>query len=522
MVFERSAGVLLHITSLPGNLGIGTLGKEAMEFADLLVSAGQSYWQILPIGPAVSVFGYSPYATISAFAGNPLFISPESVAGEEWCGMAIDSTPFSHDHRVNFEQVERWRDPFFRETSRRFFLSPERDGYGAFCEGASSWLEDYALFAALSARFGTCFWPEWDADIAMREPKALARWRKELEGEMDYHRFLQYLFFRQWNAFREYCNTAGIKLIGDIPIYIAMESADAWANPGILDLDETTGRPLCVAGVPPDYFSSTGQRWGNPLYRWRDARGKLNPDTVVWWKKRIAHLKDMVDVVRIDHFRGFESYWSIPAEEDTAVKGEWVEGPGIEFFQRLKDGLGELPLIAEDLGVITGEVRSLRDELGLPGMKILQFAFDFNNRNEYLPHNFENHNCVLYTGTHDNNTTNGWFYGHELDNEGREYVMEYAGSIKFNDFHWQLIRLAYRSVANCVIIPAQDIMGYGAEFRMNMPGTTNGNWGWKLLPGAITPEMTSQLCRMAEMYNRAGKKRCEGDGEPPDGGPVRR
>ncbi len=329
----------------------------------------------------------------------------------------------------------------------------------------------------------------------------MAGLRRELANEIRFQKFLQFVFFSQWEDFRRGCRERGISIIGDIPIYITLESADAWSNPEILDLDAATGAPRAVAGVPPDYFSETGQRWGNPLYRWMKGTS-LAPHTIEWWAQRIAHLRTLVDVIRIDHFRGFEAYWSIPAKEKTAVRGKWLKGPGVRFFEKLKSITGDLDLIAEDLGVITPEVEALRDGLGLPGMRILQFAFDHNNRNYYLPHNIDNRNCVLYTGTHDNNTVNGWFYGDEIDGDTRRYVLEYLGLSDWSDFHWSMIRLAYRSVAGLVIVPAQDIMGYGEEFRMNRPGTTEGNWRWKLTGGAIGDDIVMKLRRMGKMYRR--------------------
>ncbi len=508
MNLPRSSGMLLHISSLPGRYGIGTLGDEAYEFADTLKRAGQRYWQILPIGPVVGAFGFSPYASPSTFAGNPLFISIERMINESWCALTCGTDEFAQDHFVDFERVVSHRAQFFAEAARQFFSGAsgsEKKEFDRFCAGQADWLDDYALYMALSVKHGTFNWLMWDTPVARREPAALARERKELEEEIRIHLFVQYQFFRQWKALREYCNDNGIELIGDIPIYITLDGADAWANPEILDLDPETGAPLAVAGVPPDYFSETGQRWGNPLYWWHDEKDALREETLSWWKRRISHLKDMVDIVRIDHFRGFESFWSVPADEETAVNGEWVPGPGMPFFSWLRSELGDLPLIAEDLGVITPEVKALRDGLGLPGMKILQFAFDFNAKNEYLPHNIETPNCLLYTGTHDNNTTNGWFYGTELSDDARAYVLEYIGSERFNDFHWQLIRLAYMSVARLVIVPVQDMLGYGHEFRMNTPGTAHGNWGWKLVPGEITDEMVARIARMTALYNRSAE-----------------
>ena len=504
MNIERSTGILLHITSLPGKYGTGTLGEEARAFARKLKDAGMRYWQILPIGPVAAVFDYCPYASPSTFAGNTLLISIDDLAAEEWCGIEITPYEGRQGHFADFEGVQEHKIPLFRKAFELFSTSPlaPRDEYRAFCGKSSSWLDDYTLYSALAARFNTLDWTSWEHGIALREKEAVEKWRNELRDEIEYKKFLQFIFFRQWAALKKYCNKLKIYLIGDIPIYITMDGADSWSHRDMLQLDPETGKPESVSGVPPDYFSATGQRWGNPLYRWRDKNGKLNRAAFSWWTRRISHLHGCVDIIRVDHFRGFEGYWSIPADEKTAINGEWVKGPGIEFFTRLKEELGDLPLIAEDLGVITPEVEELRSGLGLPGMKILQFAFDFNNRNYYLPHNYSDPNFIVYTGTHDNNTTNGWFYGSEIDDNTRAYVLEYLGVDNIHEFHWKLIRQACRSTACLVIFPAQDILGYGAEFRMNIPGTSQGNWRWKLTEGALTEEIVEKLWRMGKMYNR--------------------
>jgi 4-alpha-glucanotransferase len=505
MRFDRSSGVLLHITSLPGSSGIGTIGKEARAFADIMKRAGFRYWQILPIGPVRDVFGYSPYATTSTFAGNSLFISLQDLAKEHWFTGYLDPSRFSEAHLIPFDEVATHSESVLRrahESFRKNATNTEKARYQQFCDDNNEWLHDHALYSSLSVHFKNASWPEWEPAIASRKPSALQHWHNRLHDEIDFHMFIQYCFFGQWREFKQYVNDLGIDLIGDIPIYITMESSDAWAHPEILQLDPDTGLPTSVAGVPPDYFSETGQRWGNPLYRWLDGSGTLNGPVVSWWTSRIRHLRGLVDIIRVDHFRGFESYWSIPYKEETAVRGEWMEGPGGAFFETLRGELGDLPLIAEDLGLITPEVEELRDSMQFPGMRILQFAFDFNNRNTYLPHNIDNRNCILYTGTHDNNTTNGWFYGTELSDDARRYVMEYLGIENFSDFHWHMIRLAYRSVADLVILPAQDILGFGGEFRMNTPGTCHGNWGWKLVSGSITEEMIQRIRRMAAIYRR--------------------
>ena len=500
---ERSSGILLHITSLPGNYGVGTLGHEAYKFVDDLKNAGQTYWQILPIGPVSSVFGYSPYSSNSTFAGSELFISLEKLAADGLVDLTA-SDIFPDEHFCDFERAEAFKKPHLEKAAERFFASAayKKDEYELFCRESSDWLEDYSLFASVSEFYNTTDWTVWDKDISLHEKKAVTEWSTKLQKKIQFYNFTQYIFFKQWMELKEYCADKGIKIIGDIPIYITLEGAAAWAHPEVLQLDSKTGLPLEVAGVPPDYFSETGQRWGNPLYRWFDSKGGLNEPTYLWWKRRVAHLSALVDIVRIDHFRGFESYWAIPYTEKTAIKGKWIKGPGFDFFKRLKAELGDLPLIAEDLGVITPEVETLRDSMNLPGMKILQFAFDFNNKNSYLPNNYDNPNCFVYTGTHDNNTTNGWFYEGEIDKETQEYILDYIGSDSFSDFHIKLIKLAYRSTARTVIIPAQDVLGFGKDFKMNKPGTVNYNWRWKLTSSCFRDEHIQMLKKYCDMYNR--------------------
>lgn len=505
MIFERSCGILLHITSLPGEFGIGTLGNEAYDFADRLARMGHRYWQILPVGPVNGGLSYSPYAAESTFAINPAFISPRKIAEEPWFRADLPAADFDDAHFVDFHAVEAYLLPLLRLAFTEFNRHAGSDELLRFTEFRAAeklWIDDFTLFTALAEHFGTASWIAWDDELVRRDPAALERWRDKLRDSIEFHYFVQYLAFTQWRRFKEHCASRGIRLIGDIPIYIAFESADAWANTGILQVNPKTGKPYAVAGVPPDYFSATGQHWGNPLYRWNNADGSPDEGTFNWWARRINHLTHLVDIVRIDHFRGFAGYWAIPAGEKTAVGGRWVKGPGMRFFQRLRERLGELRLIAEDLGVITHEVEHIRDYFVFPGMKILQFAFEGGPTNPYLPHNIENENCVLYTGTHDNNTTNGWFYGNEINDETRALALEYLGADSYSDFHWKLIRQAYRSVARLAIIPAQDMLGYGAEFRMNMPGTGDGNWRWKLTSEELTAEHERKMHQLAYMYNR--------------------
>lgn len=505
MELNRSAGALLHVTSLPGNYGIGTLGHEAYRFADQLVLAGQQYWQILPFGPVSPAFEYSPYASRSTFAGNLLWISLDKLK-QQWFELEIRPYHCEEDDFVSFDDVVSHKMPILEQAADIFFTvrdPEEMKKFHAFCEASKYWLEDYALFSALADHFKTDDWISWEKSAAFHGPDMTAQWRGRLKKSIDTCKFYQYVFFSQWNELKQYCNRLGIKIIGDIPIYIPFESADAWAHPEIFQLDDKTGLPSSVSGVPPDYFSKTGQRWGNPLYQWHDDAGKLNRSTMAWWIKRIQHLKQYVDIIRIDHFRAIDSYWSIPSKEKTAVNGKWKKGPGIEFFRSLKKELGVLPLIAEDLGDITPAVENLRDDLFLPGMKILQFAFDFDHKNYYLPHNYDNKNVIVYTGTHDNNTTNGWFYGSEINDQMRKYILDYIGSTDFSDFHWQLIKLAYGSVANLVVLPVQDILGFGEPFRMNRPGTMGNNWKWKLRHHHITDELMRKLRHEVVLYGRA-------------------
>jgi len=505
MKLPRASGILLHIASLPGSYGMGTLGDEAYLFADSLKKAGQSYWQILPINPVAGATAYSPYASTSTFAGNDLFISPELLSREKWFSGPVPGNTLRDESFIDYGAVLSFKEELLAKAFTDFFSNAGSDDladFDGFCREMEFWLGNYALFTSLAGHFNTNNWLEWDKDISARDPVAAQRWSGRLEKNILACKFRQFIFFRQWAALKKYCTGMGISLIGDIPIYVTTDSADVWAYREIFQLDGMTGLPEAVSGVPPDYFSETGQHWGNPLYNWFDETGALNEMTLDWWAMRLLHLRKTVDLIRIDHFRGFEAYWSIPAGEKTAEKGDWIQGPGIEFFKKLAARTGKLSLIAEDLGVITPEVEKLRDGLDLPGMRILQFAFDFNNRNYYLPHNIDNRNCLLYTGTHDNNTTNGWFYGNEIDENTRRYILEYLGSDSISDFHWQLIRAAFRSVASLVIVPAQDLLGFGADFRMNTPGTVKGNWVWKMKKGDLTDHHLETLRRMGEIYSR--------------------
>jgi 4-alpha-glucanotransferase len=498
MAFPRSSGVLLHPTSLPSRFGIGELGVEAYRFIDFLVESSQQLWQVLPLGP--TGYGNSPYASFSALAGNPLLISLKQLQEQ---GLLTeedfaDLPEFPVDS-VDFEQVMKTKIPLLAQACENFKekASPiQQKEFIAFCETKAHWLDDYALFMAIREAHEGASWHTWERNISKSHPEVLQQWKERLEGEVYFHKFLQFEFFRQWSKLKEYANSQGIQIIGDIPIYVAHDSADVWAHPEIFCLDEETGEASLMAGVPPDYFSETGQLWGNPVYKWE----KLQQDNFAWWVQRFQSLLEYVDIIRIDHFRGFEAYWAVKRGETTAVNGEWIKAPGEEFFQVLNDKLGKLPIMAEDLGIITSEVEELRDRFDFPGMKILHFAFGGGPDNPYLPFIYPR-NCVVYTGTHDNNTTVGWF--NQISEHEKESVVRYLGTVSPEGIHWDLIRLALGSVANQAIIPMQDLLGLGGEAQMNFPSKAEGNWGWRYQPGAITKELSDRLKTLIYTYGRA-------------------
>jgi 4-alpha-glucanotransferase len=496
----RLSGILLHPTSFPGCLGIGDLGDEAYRFVDWLVQAGQKLWQVLALGPT----GYadSPYASFSAFAGNFLLISPERLVreGDLLPEELADPPPFP-TQRVDFGPVIPYKTKLLRQAARRFFeqaSAQRRAQFDSFCHDHQHWLDDLALFMAVKAEHDLVAWTQWEEDIALRRPKALARWREKLAGEIRFHKYLQFQFFRQWQALRQYANQQGVKIMGDIPIFVAHDSADVWAKPEMFYLDER-GQPTVVAGVPPDYFSATGQRWGNPLYRW----DLMQEGGYAWWIERVRQTFALVDILRIDHFRGFEAYWEIPASEPTAVVGEWVKGPGADLFHALQQALGELPIVAEDLGVVTPEVVALRKQFNFPGMAVLQFAFDSDATNPYLPFNLES-NCVVYTGTHDNDTVRGWY--DSQSEKLRDRVRLYMG-VDGHDISWDMIRLALASVADIAVVPLQEVLSLGGEARMNLPGEPGGNWQWRYPPGALDDFLAHRLRTLSKVYGREGLKR---------------
>jgi 4-alpha-glucanotransferase len=487
---ERASGILLHPTSLPGRYGIGELGDEAWAFLRFLGAAGQRLWQVLPLGP--TGYGDSPYQAFSAFAGNPLLISTDRLLRDGLLESGdLDDQPEFPEGHVDYGPAITFKNTILRRAYARF---KAEGGMRQVDAWDTPWLEDYALFMALKDHHEGASWSAWAPELVRRESAALAAARRDLGDHVDFYRFCQYRFFEDWGALKREANAAGVRIIGDLPIFVAYDSADAWANQGLFFLDEA-GQPTVVAGVPPDYFSATGQLWGNPLYRW-DAMAK---DDYAWWVARLRMSLTMFDLARIDHFRGFEAYWEIPAGEETAVNGRWVKGPGAAFFEAIRAQLGELPIIAEDLGLITEEVVALRERFGLPGMLVLQFA-PSDPQNAYLPHNHERNN-VVYSGTHDNDTTRGWWKG--ASDDERAFVRRYLGhAVTRRTIAWEFIRLAFASVARTAIVPLQDVLNLGSEARMNTPGVAGGNWGWRYEEGALTPELAGRLRDLTELYAR--------------------
>lgn len=492
----RLSGLLLHPTALPGEFGIGDLGPEALRFVDFLEATGQTLWQILPLGP--TGFGDSPYSCFSTFAGNPLLLSPALLRDEglveDWELGHLRELP---SDRVDFGRLIERKMALLWQAFGRFARDTARQAeFKTFCQAKASWLEDYALFMALKAAQGGKPWFEWPEPLRWRQAGAIATAKGELVETITFHKFLQFCFARQWEAVKAYANVRGIQIFGDAPIYVAGDSADVWANPTLFRLDKTTGEPVLMAGVPPDYFSVTGQLWGNPVYDWE----ALAATGYAWWIERMKHLLSVVDVIRIDHFRGFESFWAVPQGEKTAENGEWLPGAGKALFHAIAAELGELPIVAEDLGIITPEVEALRDEFGFPGMKILHFAFDSGSGNPYLPHALPR-NCLVYTGTHDNDTTVGWFNGRSP--EERENVRRYLGYASADGIQWDLIRTAWSTVADWAIAPVQDLLGLGSDCRFNLPGSPTDNWAWRLWPEALEPDwLRGRLAHFTDLYGR--------------------
>ena len=501
MEMARGSGVLLHISSLPGRYGIGNIGSPAREFVDFLADAAQHYWQFLPLGPTSAIAANSPYMSYSAFAGNPLFIDLEKLADDGLVSRSVlASAPEFSEYQVDFPGVVLFVDQILTQAFQEFSRSGPVAEFAEF-RRRESWLADYAFFMALRENNALLPWYQWPAEVGGCSSEVLESWREKLVERIDFHCFCQYCFFSQWAELKKYANSQGVSLIGDIPIYVGHDSVDVWANPGCFRLDPVTLTPTHVAGVPPDYFSTTGQRWGNPLYRWQIDNG-INRQLYDWWGERFKAMFRMADICRIDHFRGFDSFWEIGFAEETAVNGRWGKGPGRAFFDDMAAHIGDLPIIAEDLGLITPEVVELRRALGFPGMKILQFAFDSDENNPYLPHNYSSDNSVVYTGTHDNDTTLGWFASEQLTAETRERVKRYLCSDGENISH-DFIRLALSSAARIAIVPMQDVLGFGSDCRMNRPGTVAGNWQWRCAPRFINGEVAGWLRDETKFYNRA-------------------
>jgi len=495
-MLKRASGIVLHPTSLPGPHGIGDLGAAAYRFLDWMADAHQKIWQLLPLGP--TSYGDSPYQCLSSMAGNTLLISLDQLQEQGYLQASdlAEVPPFPQD-QVDYGWVIPWKKDLLARAHAAFAeraAPQQRAAYAAFCQENAYWLDDYGVFCALKDFHGGPAWTEWAPEYRSRQPEALAAWIAQHGREIEQHRFLQYEFYRQWGELRRYANAKGIEVMGDIPIFVAFDSADTWANQHLFYLDEN-GNPTVVAGVPPDYFSATGQRWGNPLYRW----DVMQADGFAWWKNRVRALRSQVDIIRIDHFRGFEAYWEVPASEPTAIHGQWVKAPGAELFRAIRAEFGEIPIVAEDLGVITQEVNELRDGAGFPGMRIFQFGFSENNPSflarNYIPH------CVAYTGTHDNNTTRGWFKS--IPQNERDHLFHYFGC-GFNEDEVvpAMIGELWASPANTVLIPMQDVFNLGEEARMNFPGKMGGNWAWRYRDAQLTPDLAHWFARLTDETNR--------------------
>ena len=491
---KRSSGILMPIYSLPSPYGIGTMGAAARDFLDFLAEAGQSWWQILPVGP--TSYGDSPYQSPSTFAGNPYFIDPDLLVQDGLLEQAeIDALSWGDDPaRVDYGLLYQNRYILLQKATERGW---ERDSeaVAAFVQANEAWLPDYALFMALKRHFGMACWLEWpDEDIRLRKPAAVAKYRGELAEDIRLFTYIQYLFFKQWTDLREYAHQKGIGIIGDMPIYVALDSVDVWSNPDCFQLDEK-GFPTEVSGVPPDYFSVEGQLWGNPLYDYE----AMQKDGYGWWIRRVEGATKIYDIIRIDHFRGFAAYWSVPYGEKTAINGKWVTGPGMSLVGVLRDWFHQIRFIAEDLGFPSPDVVQLLQDSGFPGMKVLEFAFDARDSSNYLPHAYEK-NCVCYAGTHDNETLAGWI--HAVDPADLDKAVEYLGLNEEEGYVWGLLRGGMSSVSNLFVTQMQDYLGLDNEARMNTPGVAEGNWQWRMLPDAITPELTERIARMTKLYDR--------------------
>lgn len=496
---RRGAGILLHVTSLPSRYGIGDLGPEARQFIDFLESAHQKYWQILPLSPTDSAQGNSPYSSESTFALNPLLISPDRLVEDGYLGKGdLEPLPDVSSAAVDSDAVAVYKSRLLDVACRSLERGEHHDEFAVFCSENTSWLDDFALFMALKRHFEGKSWDKWPAAIRDREPATINEMKQEFAGTINREKAIQYLLFKQWSALKQHCTEKQIQVIGDVPIYVNFDSADVWSHPEIFKLNANK-KPDFVAGVPPDYFSRTGQLWGNPVYNWE----VLKATGYRWWIKRLERVYHLVDLARIDHFRGLVAFWEVAAGEKSALHGKWVEAPARDFLDTLKQHFGGLPMLAEDLGMITDDVREVVNDYSLPGMEVLQFAFSEDNpMHPYLPHNFKR-NSVVYTGTHDNNTVRGWFE-HEAKADEKKRLFNYLGrEITAADVSWEMIRLAMMSVSDLAIIPMQDLLGLGRTARMNKPSTPKGNWRWRMLPDQLTNTLADRLAEITTIYGRA-------------------
>lgn len=497
MILERGSGILLHISSLPSAFGIGDLGPQAFKFVDELAAAGQKYWQILPLNPTDAIYGNSPYLSISAFAMNPLLISPQFLVRDGLLEKAdIASPPEFEPGRVDYDAVKNYKSGLLKKAFQEWKKKPD-DEFTAFHQKHADWVDDYALFSAIKEAQGGVNWNEWPDALRDRQPEALAEQRGKLDQEIRFAVFQQYLLQKQWKDLKAYCVKNKVRIIGDLPIYVEYGSADVWCSPQYFKLNEEK-KPHVVAGVPPDYFSATGQRWGNPIYDWE----KLQQDNFSWWTARLSRNLRLFDIVRIDHFRGLVAYWEIPAEEETAINGEWIDAPTDEFMITLQKECPTFNVIAEDLGLITDDVKETLERYKLPGMKVLQFAFgDDLEENAYLPHNYPE-NCIVYTGTHDNNTTPGWYKNNATDKDKWNLGAYFVKEINEDNVTWNFIELALSSRANVAIIQAQDLLELDTSARMNKPGTQYGNWEWRLKKDQLDQEHLDRLAELTRKSNR--------------------
>ncbi len=503
MGFPRRAGVLLHVSSLPGEHGIGDLGPEAYRFVDRMRNAGLGIWQLLPLGPTAQ--GNSPYSSYSAFAGNPLLISLDRLLADgllDEGDLAVE--PTFDVKAVDYDRLNEWKPRLLRKASERFYLRDdgnEQQAFHHFCEAERWWLHDFAFFMALAKHYGTADWSTWDPGVIARDAQTLEQWSQKLASAIKHEEFIQFSFFKQWHALKQYANSHGIQILGDLPIFVAYESADVWATQSNFYLNQS-GKRTVVAGVPPDYFSATGQLWGNPLYRWDEAERQ----GYQWWVQRLKHSLSMYDSVRIDHFRGFEAYWEVPGDAETAIGGRWVKGPGDGLFRAAQRQQVPMNIVAEDLGMISDEVHALRDSLAFPGMRVFQFGYDDHEGAYHRPENYPVHS-VAYTGTHDNDTIMGWYQARLVRVQANhtpiehDFLLSWLGTDR-SDVHWHLIQLVLQSKANTAILPLQDILGLGSDSRMNIPGLPEGNWRWRCTSEQLASSWETPLRALIEQSGR--------------------